>query len=78
VRKYISLKGEIMRLRQRKIIETFVPPLKQEENYMEKIAGMAIAYVASLASDDDDLSADLLTKLVVAVIGEEKREVMNG
>ena len=67
-----------MRLRQRKIIETYVPPLKQEVDYMEKIAGIAIAYIASLASDDEDLSADLLTKLVLAVIGEEKREVMNG
>lgn len=67
-----------MRLRQRKIIETYVPPLKEEDNYMEKIARMAVAYVASLASDDEDLSADLLTKLVMAVIGEEKREVMNG
>lgn len=67
-----------MRLRQRKILEKYTPPLKQEDDYMEKIAGMAIAYVASLASDDEDLSADLLTKLVMAVIGEEKREVMNG
>ena len=67
-----------MRLRQRKIIETYVPPLKEEDNYMEKIARMAVAYVASLVSDDEDLSADLLTKLVLAVIGEEKREVMNG
>ena len=67
-----------MRLRQRKVLEKYIPPLKQEVDYMDKIAGMAIAYVASLASDDEDLSADLLTKLVLAVIGEEKREVMNG
>ena len=61
-----------MRLRQRKVLEKYIPPLKQEVDYMDKIAGMAIAYVASLASDDEDLSADLLTKLVLAVIGEEK------
>ena len=37
---------------------------------MNDIALAAISYVASLASDDEELSATLLTKLVKAVIGE--------
>jgi hypothetical protein len=53
-----------MRLTRRKLIE-------KEINPMETIASIAIAYVASLASDDDQLSANLLIKLVKAVIGEK-------
>lgn len=44
----------------------------EKETKMEKIACVAIAYVASLASDDEVLSADLLVKLVKVVIGEEE------
>ena len=66
-----------MRLRQRKIYEVFIAPNREEDNYMEKIASMAIAYIASLAGNDEDLSADILTNLIKAVIGEEKREAMD-
>jgi hypothetical protein len=44
---------------------------------MEKIACTAIAYIASLAGNDEELSANLLVKLVKAVINEEDKEVSN-
>jgi hypothetical protein len=43
----------------------------EKETEMEKIACVAIAYIASLAGDDEELSANLLVKLVKAVINEE-------
>lgn len=45
---------------------------EKEINPVETIASLAIAYVASLASDNEKLSANLLFKLVKAVIGEER------
>lgn len=51
---------------------------KETNKYMENIAFTAIAYVASLASDDEELSVDLLKKLIISVIGNEQpKEVFN-
>ncbi len=50
---------------------------KETNKYMENIAFTAIAYVASLASDDEELSADLLKKLIISVIGEKEMEIFH-
>ena len=41
---------------------------------MSAIAFAAISYVASLAGNDEELSAQLLVKLVKAVIGEGEKD----
>lgn len=69
--------GETMRLRRRQII--FNPTKGEKETtYMEKIAYKAIAYVASLASDDENLSSELLVKLIKTIIENNPKEILNG
>ena len=43
---------------------------QQENNWLKRVAFAAIAYVGSLAADDEDKSAKLLAKLIKTIINE--------